>query len=145
MARFGAVELRRALLLFAIVLGVAAVVAALASPSEDSDRAATTPPTEPSTPPSSPARTPTRVSLDGRRAPVTRTLEIGRATTVVASVEEAGQVAIPDLGLTDAAEPNDPAVFETLPTRRARYRVLFLPSGGVRPRLLGELVSRPAK
>ena len=138
-------ELRRALLLFAIVLGVAAVVAALASPSDDSDRAATTPPAEAPAPPSSQARPPARVELDGRRAPATRRLEIGRATTVVASVEEAGQVTIPELGLTEAAEPNDPAVFETLPARRGRYSVEFTPSGGVRARPLGELVSRPAK
>ena len=139
-------ELRRALLLFAIVLGVAAVVAALASPSDDSDdRVATTPPAEAPTPPSGQARGPARVDLDGRRAPAARRVEIGRATTVVASVEEAGQVTIPELGLTEAAEPNDPAVFETLPARRGRYSVEFTPSGGVRARPLGELVSRPAK
>jgi hypothetical protein len=84
------------------------------------------------------------VRLDGRRAPVTRELEVGRATTIVVAVEEPGQVEIPQLGLTDSAEPNDPAMFETLPTRKARLSVLFTPSGGVRASLLGELASRPA-
>jgi hypothetical protein len=85
------------------------------------------------------------VLLDGRRAPVTREVEIGRATTVVVRVEAPGQVEIPKLGLTESAEPNDPAVFETLPSRKARLSVLFTPSGGVRASLLGELASRPAK
>ena len=105
MASFAAVELRRALLLFAIVLGVAAVVAALASPSRDDPiRTATTPPPEAATPPGS-GRPPARVGLDGRRAPRHPRLEIGRATTLVVTVEEPGQVTIPELGLTEAAEP----------------------------------------
>ena len=83
--------------------------------------------------------------IDGRGAPRQETLEIDRAATVVVAVDEPGQVELQGLGLTDSAEPRDPAVFETLPTRRGRFEVLFTPSGGVRPRALGVLVSQPAK
>lgn len=136
-------ELRRALLLFAIVLGVAAVVAALASPT--SRRSETTPPPPaPEVTPRERAQAPARVRIDGRRAPATRTLRVGRATTVVVAVDEPGQVELRGLGLTQPAEPRTPAVFETLPAARGRYEVLFTPAGGVRARALGELVSRPA-
>ena len=137
-------ELRRALLLFAIVLGVAAVVAAVANPgSRTSERMATTPPAVPRDLDRS-RSAPATVRVDGRGAPALRMLEIGRATTVVVSVNEPGIVELEGLGLTDAAEERDPAIFDTLPTRKARYRVLFTPSGGVRARALGVLVtSRP--
>ncbi len=136
-------ELRRALLLFAIVLGVAAVVAALASPSSRrSDGGATTAPARTPAAPAA-ARRPTRVRIGARGAPVRRTLEVGRAATVVVSVDEPGQVEIRSLGLTDAAEPHDPAVFETLPMRERRHEVLFTPAGGVRARVVGVLASQP--
>ncbi len=135
-------ELRRALLLFAIVLGVAAIVAALAgSSSREPQRTEVLP--EAGAKPARPALAPTRIRIDGRRAPVTRTLDTGRATTVVVSVDEPGQVELQGLGLTASAEPHDPAIFDTLPTRRGRYTVLFTPAGGVRARALAELVSRP--
>jgi len=136
-------ELRRALLLFAIVLGVAAVVAAVAGPaSRDADRTKDTAPS-PQPAPAGGGRPPARVRVDGRGAPVTRRLETGRATTVVVTVAEPGQVELEGLGLVDAAEPRDPAVFETLPVEGGRYRVLFAPAGSVQARSLGELVSRP--
>lgn len=136
-------DLRRALLLFAIVLGVAAVVAALAErPAQRAQRTTTAPP---AATPARSARPPAPVRLDGRGAPQTRTLELGRATAVVVAVDEPGQVQVRGLGLVQPAEPGDPAIFETLPTKRGRYQVLFTPAGGVRARALGELVSRPAK
>ncbi len=136
-------ELRRALLLFAIVLGVAAVVAAVAGPAsrDPESTTATAPASRPA--PAGGQRPPTRVRVDGRGAPVIRRLEAGRATTVVVDVAEPGQVELEGLGLTDAAEPRDPAMFETLPAERGRYRVLFAPAGGARTRVLGVLVSRP--
>lgn len=138
-------ELRRALLLFAIVLGVAAVVAALAGPSSrDESRTAATPaPVDPADPEATPP--PARVQVDGRRAPTTRRLQADRATTVLVSVDEPGQVELTGLDLTDFAEPRDPAIFEALPRAGTRYRVLFTPAGGVRARSLGELVTPPDK
>jgi len=139
------VELRRALLLFAIVLGVAAVVAALASPtSRRSDTTTSSAPPAREVAPRGSGRPPARVRVNGRHAPVTRRLQVGRATTVVVSVDEPGQVELRGLGLTQPAEPGTPATFETLPSARGRYEVLFTPAGGVRARPLGRLVSRPA-
>ena len=137
-------ELRRALLLFAIVLGVAAVVAAVAGPTSRDPGTASTPAPRPDTAPAGAAGPPARVRVDGRGAPVTRRLEVGRATTVVVSVAEPGQVELEGLGLTEPAEPRDPAVFETLPIEGGRYRILFAPAGDVRTRALGVLISRPA-
>ena len=137
-------ELRRALLLFAIVLGVAAVVAALASPTPRRSETTSSAPPAPEATPRGSGRPPARVRVNGRRAPVTRTLQAGRATTVIVAVDEPGQVELRGLGLTQAAEPRTPAVFETLPSARGRYEVLFTPAGGVRARPLGMLVSRPA-
>ena len=139
-------ELRRALLLFAIVLGVAAVVAALANPpTRGTGETTATAPPDGAARESGDGRPPTRVRVDGRGAPRTVRLEIGRATTVVVAVDEPGQVTLDGLGLTDTAEPRDPAVFETLPSRRGRYEVLFTPAGGVRERALGALVSHPSE
>ena len=138
-------ELRRALLLFAIVLGVAAIVAAVANPpAREADRT-TTAPAAADARPAKPGRPPVRIRLDGRDAPRTRRLEIGRAATLTVPVDEAGLVELSGLGLTDTAEPTDPAMFDLFPTTRGRYEVLFTPAGGVRARALGALVSQPAK
>ena len=138
-------ELRRALLLFAIVLGVAAIVAAVANPpAREDDRTSTAPPAADARPAGS-GRPPVRIRLDGREASRARRLEIGRAATLTVPVDQAGLVELSGLGLTDTAEPRDPAVFELFPTARGRYEVLFTPAGGVRARALGELVSRPEK
>jgi len=139
------VELRRALLLFAIVLGVAAIVAAVANPPAREDDRTTTAPSAADARPANGGRPPARIRLDGHEAPRTRRLEIGRAVTLTVPVDEAGLVELSGLGLTDSAEPRDPAVFDLFPTARGRYEVLFTPAGGVRARALGALVSQPEK
>jgi len=144
------VELRRALLLFAIVLGLAAVVSSLANPRTREDRAAdeparTTPEANPSTATAQPAA--------GRAAAIrfavgrprkTETVGAGTAATVEASVEEPGEVRIDGLGLITQATPLTPARFDVLSTRPGRYPVRFRAVPDSASRLLGFLQVVPA-
>jgi hypothetical protein len=137
------VHLRRALLLFAIVLGMAALVASLSRPVDQrkadtapSERPPTTPPVAGPAPGSSPAPA---VEFDAARNRSVR-LPAGDAVTIEVSVAEAGSVDIPDLGLSAAADPVTPARFEVLPTRPGRYELLFTPAGGEPSEPAGRLV-----
>jgi hypothetical protein len=126
------VELRRALLLFAIVLGLAAIASSIArQPDDDAGTTAdTTTAPEPAQPPAPAPRAddpgatgvatpPTQseeltIRFSERGAPQARRLEAGRAATVLVEVEASGQVYVPSLGLTAAAEPLTPARFDVL-------------------------------
>jgi hypothetical protein len=136
------VHLRRALLLFAIVLGLAAVVASVSRP----DRASRTGGSErepaPGPRPSVPARSsePVRLSAEQRKA--IRRLAVGRPAVVSVSSPRSGLVSIPALGLTRAAEPGTPARFDVFETRPGRFPVVFSPAGGEGQRRIGTLVLR---
>jgi hypothetical protein len=142
------VHVRRALLLFAIVLGVAALAASISV--EPRERRADPPPTttptgpsqaRPGTTPVTPATTDLTVAFPPRkrgRVP-RRKLEVGRAATVVVAVAESGQVDIPTLGLTDAAEPDSPATFQVLLDRPGRAPILYTPAAGTETRRVGTL------
>ena len=137
------VHLRRALLLFAIVLGVAALVASLSPPLEER-RGDTTPskppPAAPPTATASPARRyPTRSSSTPRRTSRSA-CSTGQAATVLVAVEEPGSVDIPDLGLTASANPHTPARFEIVAPGPGRYDLLFSPAGGSESEAAGKLV-----
>ena len=116
-------ELRRALLLFAIVLGIAALVSAVTRPVDHRrDRTTTaeepvaplTAPVPETTPSASPRPEPSDdvIVID----PKSKTAEVaaGRSATLSVAVEGPGQVAIDGLGLTAAAEPGTPARFDIL-------------------------------
>ncbi|HKP21837.1 MAG TPA: hypothetical protein VJT68_09985 [Thermoleophilaceae bacterium] len=137
-------HLRRALLLFAIVLGMAALVASLSRPIEDRNGQSTTrtetePETaEPGPPTATPgtggagsgtAAAPRTISFDAAE-PDSRKLPAGDSATVEVSVDEPGSVEIPDMGLTAPADPFTPARFDVLASRPGRYRLLFTPAGG---------------
>jgi hypothetical protein len=137
------VHLRRALLLFAIVLGMAALAAGLSRPTERSEE-----PSDTAAPPAtatSPARGGTAELRFSASSPRTRELAAGRAAQVSVSVESPGMVAIPRLGLSAAADPHTPASFYVLPTRDGRYPILFSAAGdaGAEPVPAGELVVEP--
>jgi hypothetical protein len=146
------VHLRRALLLFAIVLGMAALVASLSSPIESRHGQSTaTPRPQPRTSPGPPTATPAPARGEGTAGrPKTvsfdaatdesRNLEAGTAATVVVAVSEAGSVAIPDLGLTADADRFTPASFDVFATRPGRYRVVFTPAAGEESEPAGKLV-----
>jgi Tfp pilus assembly protein PilV len=138
------VHLRRALLLFAIVLGLAALAASVSRP-HDSDSPATTA-TERQ------GRTTEPSELEGEAAPgsadVTfvvdharaHRIEAGQAATVVVEVPEAGQVSIDSLGMTSTAEPTTPARFDVLTSAAGRYPITFNPAGSSESLSAGTLV-----
>ncbi len=140
-------HLRRALLLFVVVLGLAALAASLSRPrSERSNRRAQPPaPVTPTVEPGPAATEPTRLSFTAGGRPQTRRLQAGRAATVTVRVREPGQVELQGLGLTTAAEAVTPARFEVLVRRPGRYPVRFMPAGHTQTLLAGVLrvVARP--
>jgi hypothetical protein len=134
------VHIRRALLLFAIVLGMAALVASISRPPEN--RTATEQTEEPGPPTATPAPVdspPRAVSFDAASRD-RRRVERDRAATVEIAVDEPGSVEVPDLGLTATADEHTPARFEVFPTRAGAYAILFRPADGDRSRPAGALV-----
>jgi hypothetical protein len=130
------VHLRRALLLFAIVLGLAAIAASVSRPRDGASERATP---EPASPPAETDRTPTvspgnasdpaaQVVFDDARREPTRRVPAGQATTVLVEVEEPGQVEIPDLGLSAPGDPLTPARFEIFGAEEGAYQVVFTPA-----------------
>ena len=138
-------RLRRALLLFAVVLGLAAIAAAISRPGD-----------EPAEPPSGGSGAATASPGPGPAAreravlefeasrDQTRRVAVGRPATVTVRVDEAGQVAIPLLGVVAPAEAVTPARFEVLPTEARRYPITFTPAADDDPRSAGTLVVTPA-
>jgi hypothetical protein len=124
------VHVRRALLLFAIVLGVAALAAAVSQPRQETREAR---PREQSPPPITPPRRDglalLRVDFPAEGEPRTKRLAAGLPATVTVQVSEPGEVALEGLGLDTSAEPLTPARFEVLAQRPARHRVRFTPAG----------------
>jgi hypothetical protein len=55
-------------------------------------------------------------------------LPAGAAATVEVEVTEAGQVEIPDMGLTSAADTVTPARFDVFEARPGRYPIEFVPA-----------------
>jgi len=149
------VHVRRALLLFAVVLGLAALAASLSRPSDDApdrppDQAGTT--TTDSTPQASPREEETTEVADSAATieldaadDETRRLEAGRSASVEVAVQEPGQVTIPKLGLTGAADPLTPARFDVLVTAEGRFPIEFIPAGSDESRAAGTLVVTPQK
>jgi hypothetical protein len=150
------VHVRRALLLFAIVLGLAALAASLSrTGDEDPLRApqqatTSTPEPEPETTPRAAPREETTEVADGSTTVELNAAEdktgrivAGSSASVEVAVVEPGQVSIPDLGLTSAADPLTPARFDVLVTSPGRYAIDFTPSEGDETRRAGTLVVTP--
>jgi hypothetical protein len=139
------VHLRRALLLFAIVLGLAAVAASLSR--SDRGRSGTVP-AGPSAPEDSGARTDTTPAPDPGSARVqfveggpreVRTVRVGRAVTAIVVVKRPGQVELRGLDLTRNAEPGAPASFDVFQAQPGSFPVLLHPAAGGRAETLGTL------
>jgi hypothetical protein len=148
------VHLRRALLLFAIVLGLAAIAASVSRPREErSDRAVPAPGFPP---PTETEKTPTvspgnadpgeplaQVTFGDEARKRTRRVASGQATTVLVEVDEPGQVEIPDLGLSAPGDPLTPARFEIYRSESGAHEVLFTPAAGGESREVGTLAIEP--
>jgi hypothetical protein len=125
---------------------MAALVASLSRPIDDRRRDA--PRTEPAggdatvtprpTPPGAGER-PRTVAFEAPERE-SRKLSAGEAATIEVAVPEPGNVEIPDMGLTAAADPVTPARFDVLATRPGRYRLVFTPAGEDRAEPAGSLV-----
>ncbi len=136
-------HLRRALLLFAIVLGLAAVAASVSRP-RDTNPPPTTKPEQTQTVERSeaqgeagPGSVDVTFVVDHARA---HRIGAGQAATVVVEVPEAGQVSIDGLGMTATAEPNTPASLDVLTSATGRYPVTFTPAGSSESLSAGTLV-----
>jgi hypothetical protein len=137
----GGVEIRRALLLFAIVLGLAAVATSISEPRSAKQRSEpTTPAAGTPTVSARPAPSPgVAIRFDAAEPRATRRLEAQRAATVTVRVGEAGQVSIEGLGLTTSADTLTPARFDVLVERPGRHRITFTPAGSEQARPVGVL------
>ena len=130
-------ELRRALLLFAIVLGVAAIVALVSAPERaPRDDGSGLPDVE--EPSAGPGGQAPAVSFSAAE-PKVRRLEAGRPATVAVEVPAPGQVELEGLSLSAPADPLTPARFEVLERRPGRYAVRFTPAEGGEARRAGTL------
>lgn len=142
-------HLRRALLLFAIVLGLAAVAASVSRPgddSRDSEQAVSPPRTqgEPTVSPGTAGEPPVTLRFNAEREQIRR-LELGRAATLQVSVDEPGQVEIPLLGLAAPAEPVTPARFDIFASEAGRYPIGFTAASEDEPRPAGILDITPTE
>jgi hypothetical protein len=136
------VHLRRALLLFAIVLGLAAIVASVSRPDRARRARGSERELAPGPRPSVPAQSPEPVRLSAEGRKVVRRLAVGRPAVVSVKSARAGLVSIPSLGLSRAAEPGTPARFDVFETQPGKFQVVFSPAGGEGQRRIGTLVLR---
>jgi hypothetical protein len=136
------VQIRRVLLLFALVLGLSAVVASIAPPPDTRDEAAedTTVATSPAPP--APARAEpivVRFSAGGQRETLpTRRVPVGSSFVLEVSVPRPGDVVVDRLGLRQSADPLTPARFAALARPPGRHAIGFAPVRGERS-VVGEL------
>jgi hypothetical protein len=145
------VHVRRALLLFAIVLGLAALAASVSRPRDEQSArnpppSTATSPDAQATPEASPgdasaelAATADTIAFDAEE-PRRRRLEAGRAASVEVAVDQAGLVSIPLLGESAAADEFTPARFDVLVPNVGRFPIEFAPAAGDEARRAGTLV-----
>jgi hypothetical protein len=136
------VHLRRAILLFALVLGLTALAAAV-SPTRETGPPAVTPPPS-STPPGTVL--PRAVAFATRESgkPQVRRARVGEHIVITVASTEGGLVTIPRLGRTSSVSADAPARFDVLAPATGRYDVLLELGGGPNePRRVGTLITRP--
>lgn len=133
------------------MLGVAAIVSSIARPPErgGDDAGDSSPPAKQQTasPTKQGSRTPQPVTVEFRAGakPQTRKIEVGQPATVLVDVQTPGQIDIPSLGLTDAAEPLTPALFEVLVTAKGKHAIMAQPAtSDALPSTIGTLKVVPA-
>jgi hypothetical protein len=144
------VHIRRALLLFAIVLVLAAVAASVSQTPDESGEGEDPPAAERGTPETSdPTLSPGTAASGGVRELVfdaervqTRRVDAGQPATLLVEVDEPGLVEIPALGLSAPAQPLTPARFEVLISDPDRLAITFTPVEGDTPEPAGLLVVR---
>lgn len=129
-------QLRRIVLLFALVLGLVAVVTSIAPPPAERDEDEPAPPAQaPSAGAPSPVAERTIRLAAPRRGDHVPVRRIGTGTrlTVIVRVKKPSDVEIGGVGLVQSAEPLAPARFDLLAGPAGRHDVVVRPvSGGSR-------------
>jgi hypothetical protein len=123
------VHVRRALLLFAIVLGLAALAAAVSQPRQEPREPQRQAMPAPTTGPGTEEREPAQIEFRAEGHPRTKELKPGRPATVLVQVPEPGEVNLEGLGLVSTAGPLTAARFEVLAREPGRHRIRFTPAG----------------
>ena len=131
-------HLRRAILLFALVLGLAALAAAV-SPSREESRPSLTPAAP--VPASEAVPRDVRFDASSRGRPRLRRARTGEHVVVSVASGQGGVATIPKLGLTGSAAPDAPARFDLLAPEPGRYDVMVAASGSSEPQRVGTLVT----
>ena len=142
-------HVRRALLLFAIVIGLAALAASLTRSGTDrADEPSATAPGQSTAPTAAPqpagGGAETTLRFDAAQDD-TLTLEPGQAAQVEVAVDEPGQVTIPSLGLSEPAQPLTPARFDVLISTSGSHVLEFTPAGSAEAGLAGTLLVSAAE
>lgn len=137
-------HLRRAILLFALVLGLTALAAAVSPSRRDPIGSGST--VGPAAPVAASEALPREIVIDARRARGRSQLLQARpnehvVVSVLASI--GGLATIPRLGRTATVSPAAPARFDVLAPSSGRYDVMFKASDSNEPRRVGTLVTRP--
>jgi hypothetical protein len=139
------VQLRRALLLFAIVLGLGALAAQVAPSPKEATKSEPPAQGRDGTVPRLSDRTRLgrtfRLRFEAGGKPRVETVTAGAHVIVSVAVPEPGQVELEGFGLVASAEPATPAVFDVVPDDPGRFDALFRPIDGARERA-GTLVVR---
>jgi hypothetical protein len=133
------VQLRRGLLLFALVLSAVSLGAALSAPRDEGGEPATPAPAPRS---DTPAVTAIELRQPAPETPPVRQVRTGAHVVLRVSAREPGNVEIPGLGLLQPVSPGTPAVFDLLATRPGRYDVELVTLGAERIRLGALVVAR---
>jgi hypothetical protein len=135
------VHIRRALLLFAIVLGLAAIVASF-SRTDRGEHGNSPPrkaPAREASPSHGPERT-VRLRFTTARGDRVQRLPVHVHAIVVVATHRPGLASLHGLGLSAPTEPGTPARFDVLETGPGRYPVAFAPAGSGEDRRIGALV-----
>jgi hypothetical protein len=134
-------HLRRAILLFALVLGLTALAAAVSPSREDSNSAIAPAPSVPTA-----EALPREVVLDtrgGARGPRVLRARVDEHIVVSVLSTRGGLAVIPRLGRTASVSADAPARFDLLAPAAGRYAVMLTPSASLEPRRVGTLVTSP--
>src|SRR4051812_22101333 len=139
-------HLRRAILLFALVLGLTALAAAVSPSRDDSDSGAGTTTAVPAPSVTASEALPRQLVLDTRRprapAHVLRA-RVNEHFVVSVLASGGGLATIPRLGRTDSVSAAAPARFDLLGPAPGRYDVMLEPAGSGEPRRVGTILTRP--
>jgi hypothetical protein len=137
------VHLRRAILLFALVLGLTALAAAVSPSRKEPEPAIGLAPATPVV-----TTVPRNLTFAQREsgAPQVRSARAGQHVVLTVPAREGGIVTIPLLGRTATVSPATPARFDLVAPPRGRYDVMFEPSGSsglsAEPQRVGTLITQ---